>query len=1092
MSLLHTLQRSTNSRPIHANTVPLWTFFCPALYDRANDGKGRRQIHTSTNRLRPALDANQVDELFIRALCSATRCRRAYTTPRLLKRASKFRIRLFEKKDDTVVRKFWGNKDGNGDDVVRTHLSHPSESSEHSQAQPGTQEQPEPKETTRVRGLRGNGIKKSQTKDGNREKLPRKETKPTSNLRIRKHGVAPSEKIGRNRAQSEQEEQSKRKKTEPEDGVAQRSYTDPELYTRMPGFRIRSHRRPPCKEDLTPIQHEKQEQPESRETEQEGGAARYSYTNPKRSMPTSGPEIRKIRTSRGYLMPLTVRAQLSKGKSNELSQAQPGTQEQPERKTLWRGVAVDEEKIRNTDNAQDVPIEVRKEARKERNKPKQKRLWRRVGVDGGNTLGVPIELKIEEREEKLEHPNSEDELNDEANNSDTRSDQSGPIEADTHEPCEDHGVQDEQQVRHPSQDTENAQFVPIETITENPDRRAEQYNAQKRLALKKFVLGNAAQRITSEDAISEPISIISRSPAEIKPSVQIHQSLDEVKLSGQIHQALAEIEAQANLDAAQGLLAWDLDYFSSWETRSKSEAQDPIPHDDNAKIMDEVSTDMHEEGPILDSLLDTAIADETPGKIVPSDQIAIEKGKQDDDTLQTVPEDQMPMDTPVTVYSVLGKHEILVSRGTWAKVERLRLLLRVTDYSRIPRDQLFDAYIGLPEPRTPLLSGWEVNRLLTALSWVERPTEESMGRFLAVMDDLKAQGRKQPRQWWNTAVHMAAKLTTELTKTVRAESVESAMEEWREMEARAGIAADVVTFTIMFDAAAKAREFELADMLFREMVNRKIKIDGTARLARIFYHGLRGDGDAVRYGYAKFVDAGEIVTTQVLNCIITSLLNAGEVSSAEQVFQRMKEYHAERVGDVMPTDDWRESRKIRRIISNATQKWRDNPRAMRSLQDAVAVAPNLNTYRLLIRYHAAERGNIDRVMELLNEVRSSGLELSGKVPIMPNVFKGFVLHAGVRFTSWTLLKLEGVWKVFLQDVDNRPDEYTHSSCAAWSLLAFAKCASYERTLEAWGEIQARWKPDQRLNDLAHATLMEKWERAGTLGSVAVHKQHLFR
>ena len=397
-----------------------------------------------------------------------------------------------------------------------------------------------------------------------------------------------------------------------------------------------------------------------------------------------------------------------------------------------------------------------------------------------------------------------------------------------------------------------------------------------------------------------------------------------------------------------------------------------------------------------------------------------------------------------------GSQESRVDLETWSKVERFRLLVRVEDPSEIPQDQLFDAYIDLPHPRASNLSNREIHQLTTALSWIDQRSEVSMMRYLAVLDDLRANGRGIALDQWTTAVHMSAYWKGIATS----HTAESAMKMWKQMEVNAGIKADVVTFTILFSISSKAKQFALADMIFREMVEREIKLDRLARLARVFYHGLKGNGEAVRHGYERFIDAGEIVDTQALNCIISSLLNAGEPSNAEHVFHRMKTYHAERLGDTNPPEDWREIRKIRGILRKSTDRWRNNRKAMQSIQNAAPIAPDSRTYKILINHYANEAGNVDRVFELVYEMHEMNLPLTGA--IYPAIFKGFFLHGGVRYSSWTSAKLEELWAMFASDMKNRPSQFRTLGASDFSFLAFAQCATSTRCEGIRDLLRSNW------------------------------------
>jgi hypothetical protein len=195
-------------------------------------------------------------------------------------------------------------------------------------------------------------------------------------------------------------------------------------------------------------------------------------------------------------------------------------------------------------------------------------------------------------------------------------------------------------------------------------------------------------------------------------------------------------------------------------------------------------------------------------------------------------------------------------------------------------------------------------------------------------------------------------------------------------------------------------------------------------------------------------------------------MRAGEPSAAEHVFERMKRLHATRTtsapGHVFFNRNWRD----RRILG---MRFRDESRRLKKegqdeelkrLQDFAPIGPDSRTYGILIRHHAAAAGNIDRVNELLQEMQWNSVPLDGTIFIV--IFHGFNSFGGVRYTSWTVSRLEKIWQQYLKSLSQSLERNWLSSLAVIAALkAFGRCATPERTLKAWEEIRELWHPNEQ-------------------------------
>ena len=380
-------------------------------------------------------------------------------------------------------------------------------------------------------------------------------------------------------------------------------------------------------------------------------------------------------------------------------------------------------------------------------------------------------------------------------------------------------------------------------------------------------------------------------------------------------------------------------------------------------------------------------------------------------------------------------------------------LLKVLERDDCTHEEAFEAYSNLPFPGVSYLLEDTCRLLFYRLSVVETKSRISKMRYLSVVDDMKSAGLSITPAEWNSAIAFCGQCLTYIT----AADVEIALRMWTEMEQEANIRGGTVTFNILFDLAAKAEKFVLAEMILKEMGDRDLKYNRYSRNAFIFYYGLKGDGAGVRKAYREYVEAGEIVDTVVMNTVITALIRAGEPAAAEQVYERMKRMHTKQTGHGIPLGNWRETRDLGRLLNRAARHFKNDSGKLRQLQEEQSIAPDTRTYLHLVEYHASQSGEIRRIAVLLSEMQHLGLPVHGR--IFTKLFKGFAFHGGVRYTSWTRSRLESVWESMLEASDQGPDNVSVPKwMVIWAVRAFERCAGRQRTLEIWSELRRRWEP----------------------------------
>ena len=381
-------------------------------------------------------------------------------------------------------------------------------------------------------------------------------------------------------------------------------------------------------------------------------------------------------------------------------------------------------------------------------------------------------------------------------------------------------------------------------------------------------------------------------------------------------------------------------------------------------------------------------------------------------------------------------------------------LLKVLGRDDCTHEEAFEAYSVMPFPGVSYLSEDTRRLLFRRLSVLEKKDRIAKIRYLSVVDDMKFTDLPMTTAEWNSAIAFCGQCFLRIT----AVDVENALRTWKEMEQEANVRGGIVTLNILFDIAAKAGKFTLAEMILQEMEDRKLEYNRYSRSSLIFYYGLKGDGDGVRRTYREFVEAGEIVDTVVLNSVITALIRAGEPAAAELVYERMKIMHTKQTGHhVAPPGSWNEVRNLGRLLNRAARRFKEDPMRFQQLREEQSLAPDIRTYAHFIEYHASQTGELGRIATLLAEMQQLELPMHGR--IFTKIFKGFTHHGGVRYTSWTRVRLEAVWESMLEAVDQDLDDVRVMKWMVfWAVRAFERCAGRQRTLEIWSELKQRWKP----------------------------------
>ncbi|KAI9367915.1 hypothetical protein BJX61DRAFT_526289 [Aspergillus egyptiacus] len=336
---------------------------------------------------------------------------------------------------------------------------------------------------------------------------------------------------------------------------------------------------------------------------------------------------------------------------------------------------------------------------------------------------------------------------------------------------------------------------------------------------------------------------------------------------------------------------------------------------------------------------------------------------------------------------------------------------------------VFTLYRDLPSPGVAHLSKRDRGTLLRRFAHPRDRRWVDARRYLALVEDMVTAGFPLSRSLWSSAIHLAGRATSKTTK----QDLVRAIGLWNQMEHVAGIQSDGVVFGILFDIAIKAGQYTVADRLLKEMERRGLQFGRAGKVTRIYYYGLVGDADAVYRAFDEFVEGGEIVDIAVMNCLMASLLKAGETKTTEQMYQRLLQapatqpaVYSKQLPAYLASPNltseltlYRKRNKKVGLLLELSASLKDSlPEHHRALQEAILLAPDTRTFHIFLSHHAYRSGNLKALTSVLDDMEKFfSVPPRGMVYLL--IFDGFAHQSRYR-KSWSAEKLWMVWNSYLQ------------------------------------------------------------------------------
>lgn len=399
-----------------------------------------------------------------------------------------------------------------------------------------------------------------------------------------------------------------------------------------------------------------------------------------------------------------------------------------------------------------------------------------------------------------------------------------------------------------------------------------------------------------------------------------------------------------------------------------------------------------------------------------------------------------------------GDPKLLETDSDLARDLRMAIATRQRHPGQVSLDTIWELYRALPDPRLAYITSDTRHSLMAALASGERKDQTSMLRYFSVVADVKNAGFALASYQWNTAISFAARYVATTTVV----QVEAALKIWREMEREGGIRGNEVTFNILFDCASKAGKFRLAEMIYGEMMSRGFTYNRYHYVSLIHFFGLKMDSSGVRAAYKEMVEAGQMVDTVTLNCLIASFIRCGEEQSAEYVYEKMKAYNRDL--PVLPHRDYTMAKAITKVLAMFARIGKEHPGMRHSFQKSVLLSPDLGTYRILINHYGLRLGRISKVAQFLDEMKAFRVPLDGAIFLA--LFQSFSMHGGSG-SDWSIQRLDNVWNAFLDAVDGEVDGLYISTWLAMAVIeAYARHLSRDELLDVYDALCTRWKLDE--------------------------------
>lgn len=334
---------------------------------------------------------------------------------------------------------------------------------------------------------------------------------------------------------------------------------------------------------------------------------------------------------------------------------------------------------------------------------------------------------------------------------------------------------------------------------------------------------------------------------------------------------------------------------------------------------------------------------------------------------------------------------------------------------------IFRLYRRLPPPGVTHLSKNSRGELLRRFASSPDRRRVNARRYLALVDDMIDAGLPMSRALWTSAMYFTAHTSHRAEKS----DLRNAIGLWRQMERVAGIESDSGVFDVLFHVSLKAGQYTVADRFLTEMESRGVNFSRHGKVTNIYYQGLKKDVDGIRKAFDEFIQSGELVDTVVLNCLLASLLRAGDSQAADQLYRRMMQNQEQSEKPVRRAKNHlhhfpslssefslyrKQAKKVGWVLSKSAALQTQSPALHKLLQEAVPQGPDTRTFHILLAHHCKHTGDLATIMNILEDMENV-FPIPPRFLVFHFLFDGFANHSR-RAKGWTPQRLLDTWNTF--------------------------------------------------------------------------------
>lgn len=351
-------------------------------------------------------------------------------------------------------------------------------------------------------------------------------------------------------------------------------------------------------------------------------------------------------------------------------------------------------------------------------------------------------------------------------------------------------------------------------------------------------------------------------------------------------------------------------------------------------------------------------------------------------------------------------------------MSNVKIFLDALYDSQMSNQYVFNLYKRLPSPKWDYLSMRDRGQLLKRFARPPDRRRSNARFFLTIFTDMTEAGLPISGGIFTKAIYF----TSHLSPVLQKRDLMNAMSIWECMELKYGLKTDNVVFQLLFRIAILSGHYEVGDRLLEEMKNRGLRFSRHGLVSFMYACGKRGDINGIHDAFKQFDAQFNYVDSSVVNCLISSLLNAGDPATAHQVYSHLLQNHARIRSDSLRSREkfyfpslssnfssWRSKADnlsgIFRILSGHGEAL--GPQGYR--KNHVPIVPDTRTYYIMLRYHCLHTGDISAVEQLLRDMETV-FRNPPRIIVYYFLFQGFAIHSSAK--GWTEAKLLKVWKFF--------------------------------------------------------------------------------